>query len=293
MTAPAPILAATDFSVAAGHAIERAARLARELGRPLHLLHVYNDFAWANLRALVRLPPGADAEARARARLADLAGILAARHGLAAVEQAVVTGRAAAGIAARAREIGAGLVVLGAHGEGIVQELALGGTAIRVLRASPCPVLVTRQPSERPYARVLVASDFSATATRALRLALALFPGAALNTMHAYSADQEGRMRLAGAGQADIERYRAQAREVAERAMAAFVADADVLAAGSVAAKVGFGYAATVILEEVQRHDIDLLIVGKHGASALDEWVMGSVTLNLMHHATCDVLMVP
>ncbi len=118
--------------------------------------------------------------------LADLAVERAALHGLPAVDSAVVTGRASKGIAARAREIGAGLVVLGAHGAGIVRELAMGGTAIKVLRASPCPVLVVRRDAARPYARILAATDFSATATRALRAALDGFPDAAHSVVHAY-----------------------------------------------------------------------------------------------------------
>ena len=209
------------------------------------------------------------------------------------METALVTGRAAAGITAKARESGAGLVVLGAHGAGIVQELALGGTAIKVLRASPCPVLVTRRDPERPYARVLVATDFSDASTRALRQALEFFPNADLHAVHAYSVAGEGQMRSAGAAEADIARHREQARIEAERRMAAFVADADYRAAGGIQTSVGYGYAATVVLEEVQRRDIDLLLVGRHGASRLDEWAMGSVTLNLMHHAACDVLLVP
>lgn len=293
MSEPIPILAATDFSAPAGIAVERAARLARERRCPLHLLHVHNDFAWAKLRALLREPSGTDPEADARERLRALADDLAVRHGLAGVETALVGGRAAAGIAARARAIGAGLVVVGAHGAGIVQEFALGGTAIKVLRASLCPVLVTRRDAARPYARVLVATDFSDASTRALRLALDDFPDAALGALHAYSAELEGRMRLAGATPEAIARYREDARAAAERNMAAFVADADTRAVGSVQTAVGFGYAATVVLEEVQRRDIDLLMVGRHGASRLDEWAMGSITLNLMHHAACDVLLVP
>jgi len=289
----APILAATDFSEPARIAIERASRLADARRCPLQLLHVYNDLAWASLRVLMHEPPGYDVEAGARERLRVLAGELAARHGLSGVESTAVSGRAAAGITARARAIGAGLIVLGAQGAGMAKELALGGTAIKVLRASPCPVLVTQREPERHYARVLVATDFSDTATRAMRQALELFPEAELHAVHAYSVALEGRMRSAGATDEDITRYREQARIDAERRMAAFVADADYRAAGGMITSVWFGYAASVVLEVIQRGDFDLLVVGRHGASRLDEWVMGSVTLNLMHHASCDVLLVP
>lgn len=288
-----PILAATDFSPLADFAVERAARLASGRQCPLHLLHVYNDFAWANLRALLREPLGHNVEAAARERLRALASEVAARHGLPAVDSAIVIGRAAAGIAARARQLTAGLVVLGAHGAEIVRDLALGGTAIKVLRESPCPVLVARRDPKRPYGRVLVATDFSATATRALRAALDGFPDAAHSVIHAYSVPHEGQMRLAGAAPEDIERYREQARQVAQRNMDAFVADADYRAARGIRTLVRHGYAAAILLDETKRAAADLLVIGKHGASALDERLLGSVTLNLLHHAPCDVLLVP
>lgn len=43
---------------------------------------------------------------------------------------------------------------------------------------------------------------------------------------------------------------------------------------------------ATSILEEQTRLDAaDLIVIGKHGLSALDERLLGSITLNLLHHA--------
>lgn len=293
MPASAPVLAATDFSPPAELALERAAHFARARGLALHVVHVYNDFAWGNLRTLLRMPPGADVEAEARARLEQLADALAARHGLQGVAHSLVVGRAAGGITATAHQVGAGLIVLGAHGEGIVQELALGGTAIKVLRASGCPVLVCRLAPARDYARAVVATDFSATSTRALRLALSLLPDAELHAVHACTEVQAGPMRLAGASADQIALYREHVQTVMERKMAAFIADADIDAADGVHATVRAGYAAAVLLEETQALDADLLVIGKHGASALDERVMGSITLNLMHHAACDVLMVP
>lgn len=37
----------------------------------------------------------------------------------------------------------------------------------------------------------------------------------------------------------------------------------------------------------------DLLVIGRHGRSALEERLLGSVALNLLHHAPCDVLLAP
>ena len=47
------------------------------------------------------------------------------------------------------------------------------------------------------------------------------------------------------------------------------------------------------LMDEIQTSGFDLLVVGRHGVSVLDERLLGSVTLNLLHHAPCDVLLVP
>lgn len=293
MNVQQPILAATDFSPQAELAVARAAALARACQRPLHLLHACNDFTWSNLRALLRQPPGYDLEGALGARLRAIADDLAGQ-GLPAVGSAVVVGRASAGIVARARELDAGLVVLGAHGEGLGRELALGGTAIKTLRASPCPVLVVRADPARPYARILVGTDFSEASTRALRTALDLFPAARFGVVHAHGTPHAGNLRrLAGAAAEDVEHFLDQAREASARNLAAFIVDADYRAAGGVEGISREGHAAGVLLEEAGRTGADLVVVGKHGRSALDERLMGSVTLNVLHHAPCDVLLVP
>jgi len=35
---------------------------------------------------------------------------------------------------------------------------------------------------------------------------------------------------------------------------------------------------------------VDLLVVGKHGRSRIEEWLLGSVTRHVLSHAGCDVL---
>lgn len=293
MSTPPPILAATDFSAAAERALHRAANLARELERPLHLLHVCNEFTWSSLRTLLAQPPGFDLRADLAARLRAAAEALAA-PGAPAADSTVLLGRAAAGIIARAREIEAGLVVLGAHGEGLASELALGGTAIKVLRASPCPVLVARGDPQRPYRRVLVGTDFSAASSRALRAALEWFPAASLGVAHALGATHAERLRhLPAVAQRDAALHLEREREAAARNLAAFVADADYRAALDIDSILREGYAAGVLLEEAAHTGADLLVVGRHGRSALDERLLGSVALNLLHHAPCDVLLVP
>ena len=53
------------------------------------------------------------------------------------------------------------------------------------------------------------------------------------------------------------------------------------------------GYPATVLLREIERSGAELVVIGKHGGTMLDERLLGSVTQNLLYHADCNVLLVP
>ena len=58
------------------------------------------------------------------------------------VETTTLSGRAAPEIVAHAKKTGADLIVMGTHGRSGFQHAILGSVAERVLRHSPCPVLV-------------------------------------------------------------------------------------------------------------------------------------------------------
>ena len=51
------------------------------------------------------------------------------------------------------------------------------------------------------------------------------------------------------------------------------------------------GAVAPVILKRAPKRD-GLLVVGSQGLDALDRFMLGSVSTNLIHHATCPVLVV-
>jgi len=79
----------------------------------------------------------------AKGALDTLAAVVAkagARSGH--VQQQVVTGVPYQGILAAAHEHGSDLIVVGSHGGGVVERQFLGSTALRLLRHSPCSVLV-------------------------------------------------------------------------------------------------------------------------------------------------------
>lgn len=290
---PQHVLAATDFSAAAKAAAARAAQVAHAHSFELTLVHVFNEFGWSNLQHVLKetpLRPPVEVAARDLRALADE---LASRYQVSRTHAQVEVGKAAAEIIAVAQTMRPQLIVLGAQGEGLAAELGLGGTATKVLRASPAPVLVVRREAIRPYERVVVGTDFSECSERALVQALELFPEASHTLVHARWVTFEERLRLAGANEEAMTRYRLLDREEAHRRMKGFVDTVDPPRAGDLAARVRDGHPVTALLEHSRLHDTDVIAVGRHSGAALGEKLFGSVPQALLNRATCDVLLVP
>lgn len=56
--------------------------------------------------------------------------------------------------------------------------------------------------------------------------------------------------------------------------------------------KVIIGTPVLAILEEIEKEDIDLVIMGQHGYGAITGTIMGSVSLRVLHRTKCPVLIV-
>lgn len=137
-----PLVAPTDFSEGANHAVQAAALLARTLGVRLTVLHVLpealppkgEEGPEARRRAAERLRR--DAEARLRSLGESL------RLNAAQVDLALVTGVDAAEVVHMGKEIHAGCIVMGTRGLSGLPRVLLGSVTDQVLREAPCPVLV-------------------------------------------------------------------------------------------------------------------------------------------------------
>jgi universal stress protein A len=134
------ILVPTDFSDAAGEAVQAAVVLARAFDAGIELVHVTATVAL--------LPPPMDVvpfsvlmpELSQRERLTEEAQRVQAagipcdtnsREGSPHLE-----------IIKRAQELGADMIVMGTHGHGGLAHAVLGSVTERVLHKSRCPVLV-------------------------------------------------------------------------------------------------------------------------------------------------------
>jgi nucleotide-binding universal stress UspA family protein len=291
--AAGPVVVATDFSAAAEVAVERAAQLARTLDSELVVLHVFNDGVWRTLMNVFDVGSwrGPEPALLAREQLSRRVAGLAA--GGLRVRAECLTGSAAGEIAAFAAATQARLLVVGQRGENAIDELVLGSTALKLLGRVAVPVLLARTPGAADYARVLVATDYSECSRRLAQALPGLLPAARCVLFNAYVVPYEGRMRLAGASDAEIESFRERERGRAEAGMAAFVANLAGSAAGRFERRLAYGFPASAILEQAVTMDADLIAIGRHGGSVAEERLLGSVTQNVLNHARRDLLLMP
>jgi nucleotide-binding universal stress UspA family protein len=138
-----PILAATDFSACSRTAVRLAASLARRQSAPLLLLHAVESLSIDSPMAPVGMT-GWEQELLTAAELELARLAVELRQSEITVETRALIGPPERSILEIAGQVGAELVVLGTHGRKGAAHLFLGSVAERVVRTSPCPVLVTR-----------------------------------------------------------------------------------------------------------------------------------------------------
>jgi nucleotide-binding universal stress UspA family protein len=298
MTAPVTrkIVVGIDLSPDAERALAHAVAIARRDGREVVLVHAETAPALPE-GLFARDPDAAAAYLRGMkaAVAASRAGIveLRERWGKRGVEvsQLVVDGHPDQVLPNTAVELGADLIAVGTHGRTGLARLFLGSVAEMVARLADRSVLVAR--GEAPaggYRRVVVGTDFSPLAERALDQALALAgAGARLELVHCWqltpwatSAEIPGGMndRIRAELLADLrqsgEALLARVRERRE--------DLDVQ---------------LELLERPAAHgldrhakdiDADLVVVGSHGRRGLRRFLLGSVAEVTVRHAPCSVL---
>jgi nucleotide-binding universal stress UspA family protein len=290
MTPIRSIVAATDFSADARDAALRAATLAAEHRATLTVLHVVDVAKLDTLRG--RYAGGASLEPSllegARRMLDELAADLAARTGVSPSTR-VQVGNVRDEI--RAAAAAADLLAVGEHGASRLRDRLLGTTAARLLHASPGPVLVVKRPARHPYRRLLVPVDFSADSAAALGFALRLAPEADVVVFHAFEVPFEGKLWHAGLDRDEVQRYRVDARRRAMADIGAMIEAAEPLP-GRVRRGVRHGAPTRSVLEKADEMVADLIVIGKHGQSPIEDLVLGSVTRHVLSAAECDVAVV-
>jgi nucleotide-binding universal stress UspA family protein len=186
------------------------------------------------------------------------------------------------------------LVVVGTRGDSEIAQAIVGSVSAQLVDRSPVPVLVARRPT---LDRVVVAVDGSDIAGEAVATAMrwpflaastirtiSVAPAPAMwwpDELNAGSADRPSHDRDA-ATDGSLEHDTIAAHAAARLRDTGFDAQSEVRS----------GSPAPTIVAFANEWDADLVIMGSHGRTGVQRLLLGSVARNVLHHASCSVLIV-
>jgi nucleotide-binding universal stress UspA family protein len=180
------------------------------------------------------------------------------------------------------------LVVVGSRGLGSVRRFLLGSVSERLAKHAHCSVLVTRRRDQPLQLKsIIVACDGSPASAAAIDR-LAQLPLAAdcqihllsvIETVNAYGTEFE----LDGLGNTEASQQAAVAGlQLAAEKLQRF--------SGRVHCRVETSAdVAGTVLDVAEQQHADLIVVGSRGKSAWERFLLGSVTLRILHHAHCSI----
>ncbi|MFW5903416.1 MAG: universal stress protein [Halolamina sp.] len=181
------------------------------------------------------------------------------------------------------------LIALPTRSRGVLDRFLLGSVTERVVRRSDVPVLTIRPDEDVDlrslYRNVLVPTDGSESAADALAAGIdvATASDAGLHLLHVV---EESGFGLAFAG--DDEAVEAEASEVLEAA-AETAREAPI---ESVTTALERGSVHEEVLAYVEDNEVDLVVVGTHGRTNLDRYLLGSVAEKLVRSSPVPVMTV-
>jgi nucleotide-binding universal stress UspA family protein len=270
-----------------------AAQLLRDLplpaGSKIAVLGVLNP----------RNPPG-----RA-ALLASIEDVKAILQGSAAeLSDGLLHGHPAQALIEFADEHHPDLMVVGAQGLSHTLGILLGGVAQQVVEHARWPILVTRAPY-RKLRRILVTNDGSAGGEATIQYMTHFpLPGEAqIEVMHVLSPLPTAEImvpaghifspRPASVTPEQIEQMVTQEAEDEEHQAQAMLAETVQIFKSTDLKAEHFltrGDPAEEILCRVNEQEVDLVVAGSRGMSAVKGWLLGSVSRKLIYHSPCPVL---
>jgi nucleotide-binding universal stress UspA family protein len=217
----------------------------------------------------------------------------------------VIKGRPFEEICRLARDLGVDLIVTSTRGNTGLKHLAIGSTAERVVRFSPCPVLVLRSSDKKKsgrngkvskagpaFSRILVPIDFSECSMKGLAYArrIAKQFGSKLVLLHSVSlqyyvtSDEYARY--------DLPLLMQQAEKAARNQMRNLIEKTDWDGV-EVESSMQIGHAGQQVCARADAEHADTIVTSTHGTTGFKHILLGSTAEYVVRHASCPVLVVP
>lgn len=181
------------------------------------------------------------------------------------------------------------LIVMGSHGRRGLERFLLGSVAEHTLRHASIPVMIVRsEPIDKSIDRILLPTDGSRGASAAIAHALELATAfdATLHVINVVDVHALTGEHLSHTIYQEFER-------MGQEAVDSVIEDANDAGVESIEASVLTGTPSRSITEYVDERDIDLIVMGTHGRSGIQRYLLGSVTERVLRTASTPVLTVP
>lgn len=157
------IIITTDFSETSFLAIKHGAFLAQYTKGDVYLVHVITKH-WEKFNVFtpsITLDNLEKASITVQNKLDELAADIKKEYGI-EVTTVVNTGNPTSEIVKFAKEINAGLIVMGTHGYSSWEDLTIGSNALKVITKSPCPVMTMSEHADHlGYHKIVIPIDTS------------------------------------------------------------------------------------------------------------------------------------
>jgi nucleotide-binding universal stress UspA family protein len=286
------IVIAVDSSPGSKNALQHVAARVWPPGSAACLLSVIDI---GKLGGLVDTGPLLNGMTEAAEQLVKSEAELLAGSGL-ETTTAVTVGHPSSSIAEYAKQWQADFIYLGSHGHRGLTRFLLGSVSKSVVQGAACSVGIIRTgvaadpaAGTRPGLRVLLATDGSDCSLAAAR-SIARRPWLTGSKFRIISiADViEASIELWYTDVGLLEELQRLSREHAQRAIDA--AEPVLTTAGLTTVKQAFvGLPRAAILDDAERWQADLIVVGSHGKRGIDRLLLGSVSESIAVHAPCSV----
>ncbi len=211
------------------------------------------------------------------------------------VETKIIEGDAASAIVDTVVNENVDLIVMSTHGRSGLSRWVMGSVTERVFRHAPCPVLALRE--DTSLANVLITLDGSPLSEYALEpgLAIARKLQSDVTLMSTQSTNHIAPAIIAELDDAEpglgtmtqndfYHRAENYLRHTAKRMQP------DIEQTIQIAPMEG--KAASSILDYINTHDVNLVVMATHGRTGLKRWRYGSVTEKVLRHANCALLII-
>lgn len=290
------VLAPIDFSERSVETLGLAAEIARQFGANLHVAHVYEpDMPLTTVMAMPLALPPVEVAQGVRRHLKDVAKKIGVELRPAFFH--AIEGRPFEEICRLARQREIDLIVVATRGNTGLKHLLLGSTAERIVRYSPCPVLVVHprlHDANRAlrFGRILVPVDFSDCSLKGLEYAkrLAKQFGAKLTVLNSVAfqyyitSDEYARY--------DLPLLMEQAEKASRQEMRKLMETTDWDGI-EVKPSLEIGHAGQQICARADEQKADLIVTSTHGTTGFKHILVGSTAEYVVRHATCPVLVLP